>query len=83
MKKKLKYILIILGILIICTILIILDSYMAVTACLVAPESIIVKSHGNLYRPMCLIDDFQDALVEYGVSKKGVYTIKRALSQYA
>lgn len=30
-----------------------------------------------------IVDDFQSALVEYGVSKKSVYTIKRALSQYA
>lgn len=29
-----------------------------------------------------IVDDFQDALVEYGVSRKNVHTVKRALSQY-
>ena len=30
-----------------------------------------------------IVDDFQDAVVEYGVGKKSVYSIKRALAQYA
>ena len=30
-----------------------------------------------------IIDDFHSALIEYGVSKKSVYSIKRVLSQYA
>ena len=30
-----------------------------------------------------IVDDFQDAVVEYGVSRKSVYAIKRVLSQYA
>lgn len=30
-----------------------------------------------------IVDDFHSALIEYGVSKKSVYSIKRVLSQYA